>query len=67
MFQEAKPRETLKLKGNKIYWFPSLKVICWIDGNFEAGNSLNLAVMVVITQHELLTSHIIDFLQCSPL
>ena len=41
------------------------KVICYIAGNFEGGNSLNLAVTVVVVQHSLvggqLPSDVIDF------
>ena len=29
----------------------SLQMICYIAGNFEAGNSLNLAVTEVVGQH----------------
>ena len=36
-------------------------VICYIAGNFEAGNSLNLAVWAVISQHSRVT------LYCYPL
>ena len=38
MFPEAELRESLTFKGN-------------IPGNFEAGNSLNLAVAAVVNQH----------------
>ena len=32
-------------------------VICYIAGNFKAGNSLNLAVTAVISQHSRVTLH----------
>ena len=31
--------------------------ICYIAGNFEAGNSLNLTVMAVVGQHSRVTVH----------
>ena len=43
MFSEAERRKVLRSE-----------VICYIPGNFEAGNSLNLAVTVVV-QHLLVT------------
>ena len=55
--------------GNSSFCFPgkfivsrgtSLQVICYITGNFEAGNSLNLAVTAVIGQHSRVT------LRCYP-
>ena len=45
MFPEAKPRKTSRF------------VICYIAGNFEAGNSLNLAVTEVVGQHSRVTVH----------
>ena len=45
MFPEAKPRKTSRF------------VICYIAGNFEAGNSLNLAVTAVVGQHSRVTEH----------
>ena len=45
MFPEAKPRKTSRF------------VICYIAGNFEAGNSLNLAVTAVVGQHSRVTVH----------
>ena len=53
MFPEAELRESLTFKGN-------------IPGNFEAGNSLNLAVAAVVNQHWQVTVHcipsdVIDF------
>ena len=41
-------------------------MICYIAGNFEAGNSVNLALTVVISQHLQGTVHryrpdVIDF------
>ena len=42
------PRETLRT---------SLEVICYIAGNVEAGNSLNLTVTAVIGQHLWVTVH----------
>ena len=39
----------------------SLHVICYIARNFEAGNSLNLALTVVVGQRTLLPSDVIDF------
>ena len=35
----------------------SLEVNCYIAGNFEAGNSLNLTVMAVISQHSWVAVH----------
>ena len=35
----------------------SFKVICYMAGNFEAGNSLNIIVMVVVGQHSQVTVH----------
>ena len=46
MFPEAELRESLTFKGN-------------IPGNFEAGNSLNLAVAAVVNQHWQVTVHCI--------
>ena len=45
MFPEAKPRKTSRF------------VICYVAGNFEAGNSLNLAVTAVVGQHLRVTVH----------
>ena len=45
MFPEAKPRKTSRF------------VICYIAGDFEAGNSLNLAVTAVVDQHSRVTVH----------
>ena len=39
----------------------SLNVICYIAGNFEAGNSLNLALKAVVGQTTLLPSDVRDF------
>ena len=36
---------------------PSLQMICYIAGNFEAGNSLNLAVTELVGQHSQVTVH----------
>ena len=40
-------------EGNKVNFFPEGLVLKWfvIAGNFEAGNSLNLAVTTVVGQH----------------
>ena len=48
MFPESELRETLTFKGN-------------IPRNFEAGNSLNLAVVAVVDQHWQVTVHCIPF------
>ena len=53
MFPKADLREALTFKGN-------------IARNFEAGNSLNLAVVAVVNQHWQVTVHyipsdVIDF------
>ena len=40
-----------------VSWGTSLKVICYIAGNFEGGNSLNLAVTAVMGQHSEVTVH----------
>ena len=39
----------------------SPNVICYIAGNFEAGNSLNLALTAVVGQSTLLPSDVRDF------
>ena len=42
-------RETLRSDGNKINCFPRGQgLICYIAGNFEAGNSLILSVTAVV-------------------
>ena len=49
MFSSAPSRQTLRFEGNKINDFPRDQcqyVICYTAGNFEARNSLNLAVAV---------------------
>ena len=46
MFPKADLREALTFKGN-------------IARNFEAGNSLNLAVVAVVNQHWQVTVHCI--------
>ena len=38
----------------------SLYVICYTAGNFESGNSLNLALTAVVGQRTLLPSDVID-------
>ena len=35
--------------------------ICYIAGNFEAGNSLNLAITAVVSQYSLLPSDVLEF------
>jgi len=47
----------LRLEGTKltVSQGTSLKAICHIAGNFEAGNSLNLAVTAVVGQHSRVT------------
>ena len=46
-------------------------MFCYIAGNFAVGNSLNLAVMAVNSQHSWVTVHCCpltsSFLQCCPL
>ena len=51
-------------EGNRSFCFPRISIfpegpdlICSITGNFEAGNSLNLPVMVVVGQHLRATVH----------
>ena len=36
---------------------PANSLICYVAGNFEAVNSLNLAAMVVVSQHWQVTVH----------
>ena len=73
MFPTAPPRETLRFEGNKltVSQGTSLQVICYIAGNFEARNSLNLAVTALISQRSLVTVHCYtltsSILQCCPL
>ena len=51
-------RETLRSDGNKINCFPRGQgVICYIAGNFEAGNSLFLSVTAVDGPHSRVTVH----------
>ena len=40
----------------------SLLVICYTAGNFEAGNSLNLAVTAFVGQHSQVTVHCYRYL-----
>ena len=46
-------------------------MICYIAGNFEAGNSLNLAIMAAIGQHSQVTLHCLllspDVINCTVL
>ena len=53
------PTEILRLEGEKLTLSrgASLYVICYIAGNFKAGNSLNLAVTAVVGQHSRVTVH----------
>ena len=51
-------------EGNSKFCFSRLSIfpegpvlICSITGNFEAGNSLNLPVMVVVGQHLRVSVH----------
>ena len=44
-------------EGNSSFCFPRISVICYIAGNFEAENSLNLAVTGVVRQHSWVTVH----------
>ena len=50
MFPEAEPRETLRFEGKlTVSLATSLDVISsCIVGNFEAGNSLNLALTAIV-------------------
>ena len=51
-------RETVSFEENKINCFPKdQSVICFTAGNFEAGNSLNLALTALVGQHSRLTVH----------
>ena len=58
-------REILRSEGNKINCFPRGQgLICYIAGNFEAGNSLIHAVTAVVDgPHSRVTLHseVIDF------
>ena len=49
----------IEILGNKLTLSrgTSRKVICYISGNFEAGNSLDLAVTAVVVQHSRITVH----------
>ena len=54
----------MRFEGNKIYCFPRDQSLSdLLTGNFEAGNSLNLAATAVIGQHSrgTLPSDVIDF------
>ena len=46
MFPKAYPRETMRLEENQINCL--FKVTCYIAGNCDNGNSLNLAVTEVL-------------------
>ena len=56
MFPGAPARETLRFLAAKLT-VPEGPMICYIAGNFEAGNSLNLAVTAVVHQHSRETVH----------
>ena len=56
--------ENLKIRG-KHNCFPrdqSYYCICHIAGNYEAGNSLNLAVTAVVGQHSWVAGHCSEIL-----
>ena len=54
-----KKRETLRSEKTKltVSQGTSFKVICYMAGNFEAGNSINITVTVVVGQHSRVTAH----------
>ena len=58
-FSKAKKRETLRSEKTKltVSQGTSFKVICYMAGNFEAENSLDITVMVVVGQHSQVTVH----------
>ena len=69
MLSEAKPRETLRFEGNKIYCFPRDKSLSdllysWklIKPRCNGGHRSKFAGNIA-----LLPSDVIDFLQCCPL
>ena len=62
MFPKREPRETLRFEGSNINCFQRAQsrsdlLYTVAAGNFKAGNSLNLAVMVVIGQLSRVTLH----------
>ena len=54
-----KKRETLRSEKTKltVSQGTGFKVICYMAGNFEAGNSLNIIVTVVVGQNSQVTVH----------
>ena len=52
VYFEAKALELVLITTHNIS-----RVICYIDGTFEPGNSLNVAVTAVVGQHSRVTVH----------